>query len=313
MIISASRRTDIPALYSDWFINRLNAGYLYVRNPMNPLQVTKLLLNHESIDCIVFWTKNPETFISKLSSIKEYPYYFHFTLNPYDSAIEKSLPSKEKLIQTFTQLSDIIGTDRIIWRYDPVFFTPECSLSYHIKSFEFLAKSLAGFTSRCMFSFLTPYKKCLNNMKSVNFSVPDEAESSILAKEFVSIASSHKISLQTCAMPQDYSSLGIKKGKCIDDELISKITGKKISSQKDTCQRTQCLCAPSIDIGTYNTCTNGCIYCYANYRQSDAIKNFSSHSPELEMMHGFLTGREKITTRGQTPVSDNSFPQLKLF
>lgn len=313
MIISASRRTDIPAFYSDWFINRLNAGYLLVKNPMNPVQVTRVNLSPDFVDCVVFWTKNPEPLISRLKEISPYNYYFHFTLNPYDSSIEKNLPSKSKLVSSFIKLSDIIGPERIIWRYDPVFYTHEFDLGYHAGSFENFAKKLSGYTHRCMFSFLTPYAKCRKNMAMLEYSVPIEEEQRRLVGLLAEISRNSGIELRSCAMPSDFSSLGVSHGSCIDSELIEKITGRAVSRAKDPGQRRDCLCASSIDIGTYNTCIHGCIYCYANYNHDEAIKNHTSHAPASELLIGTLSGSEKITAKGDTSPEKSDMAQLKLF
>lgn len=311
MIISASRRTDIPALYSDWLISRLNAGYLLVKNPMNPNHVSRVSLSPDFVDCIVFWTKNPGPLIARLDDLRPYKYYFHFTLNPYNSTIEKNLPYKDKIIENFIKLSDKIGPEKIIWRYDPVFYTPDSGYIFHVRSFEHLANKLSGYTRRCMFSFLTPYAKCRKNMASVKYSVPDQKEQHLLLQSMAGIAKNAGIELHSCAMPGDCSAYGIVHGRCIDPDLVSRISGKTISSKKDPGQRKDCLCAESVDIGTYNTCTHGCLYCYANYNHAEALKNYSEHDAESELLTGELSGSEKIHVKGDT--NSGSSPQLKLF
>ncbi|HOP62612.1 MAG TPA: DUF1848 domain-containing protein [Spirochaetota bacterium] len=310
MIISASRRTDIPAFYSDWFINRVRTGYLFVRNPMNSSQITKISLSPEMVDCIVFWTKNPLPIIKSLNILDKFQYYFHFTLTPYDSSIEMNLPSKIELIDTFRRLSDTIGPSRIIWRYDPVFFTYRYNLSSHLNFYETITKKLEGYTKRCMYSFLTVYRKCEKNMKGIDFSVPDKKDSLILSESFSSIASSSGIELQTCAVEDDLSCYGIKKGKCIDDSLISELTGKNLFIPEDRNQRKYCQCAESIDIGAYNTCTHRCVYCYANYDHELAIKNFERHNPGSDLLSGTLNGSETIREKKN---KNYSAEQLKLF
>lgn len=293
-------------------MNRMEAGYLYVKNPMNPLQVSRIILSPGTVDFIVFWSKNPERIIDHLHRIKNYDYYFQYTLNPYDTTIEKNLPPKNTLIDTFIRLSDLIGPERVIWRYDPVFFTPKYTYDFHLEAFEFLAKKLTGFTRKCMTSFLTVYQKCKINMKSIQFHLPDVETRFKLLSQLSLIANSGNIELMTCAVPEDYSSIGIVKGKCIDDDLIYRLTGKRPVPGKDTGQREECYCAPSIDIGAYNTCTHGCIYCYANYNHTEAEKIFRLHKNNSELLSGALTGTEKIKTRGKThdPVENQSQPEL---
>lgn len=159
MIISASRRTDIPTYYSDWLLNRIKAGYVYVRNPMNVHQISKISLSPDVVDGIVFWTKNPIPMLDKLNALKDYMYYFQFTLNSYGVDVERNIPSKNNVIvPTFQRLSDLIGPDRVIWRYDPIFLSETYTTDYHIHYFEELAKRLSSYTKKCTISFLDFYR-----------------------------------------------------------------------------------------------------------------------------------------------------------
>ena len=143
MILSVSRRTDIPAFYSEWFYNRIKEGFVYVRNPMNIHKVSKILLSPDVIDCIVFWSKNPGPMLSRLDELKDYMYYFQFTVNPYDKGLELGVPRKEGIINTFKELSEKIGPKRVIWRYDPILLTDSMGIDYHVRYFEEIAKRLA--------------------------------------------------------------------------------------------------------------------------------------------------------------------------
>ena len=159
MIISVSRRTDIPAFYSEWFFNRLKAGEVLVRNPMNARQISKIKLTPDAVDGIVFWTKNPAPMLDRLYLLKDYIYYFQFTLNAYGKEIESGVPSKNRfVIPTFQRLSDLIGPDRIVWRYDPIFLNETYTIDYHIYYFEKLARRLSPFTRKCTISFLDSYR-----------------------------------------------------------------------------------------------------------------------------------------------------------
>lgn len=310
MIISASRRTDIPALYPDWFFNRLKAGFLLARNPLNRTQVFKISLLPDTVDCIVFWTKNPQPIFKYLNYLNSYCYYFHFTLTPYNSSIEINLPDKPRLLDNFKRLSDIIGPERIIWRYDPVFYTDNYNYSTHLKYFEEIASNLSGYTEKCIYSFLTVYKKCEKNMKSIKFCRPPVEDIIKLSEGFAKMAESAGIKLQTCAEEYELTSFGITRGKCIDDELITKISGKQLHATKDRNQRKSCLCVPSIDIGAYNTCTHRCIYCYANHDHDIAYKKFTRHNTHSEILTDELKGDEIIKEKKEVK-KDNS--QLKLF
>jgi len=310
MIISASRRTDIPALYPDWFINRLKAGFLLTRNPLNRTQISQINLAPDKVDCIVFWTKNPQPIFKYLNYLNSYYYYFHFTLTPYNSTIEINLPDKKRLLDFFKKLSDIIGPERIIWRYDPVFYTEYFNYSTHLQYFEDIASNLSGYTEKCIYSFLTVYKKCEKNMKSIKFCRPPVEDIIKLSEGFARISESAGIKLQTCADDYDLTCFGITRGKCIDDELITKISGKQLHLTKDRNQRVSCLCVPSVDIGAYNTCTHCCLYCYANYDHDIAYKKFINHNPYSEILTDGLKGDETIIEKKDIKKDNN---QLKLF
>ncbi len=278
MIISASRRTDIPAFYSKWLINRIRSESVNVRNPFNPKHIKKISLKKEDVDCFVFWTKDPVNMMDKLEYLKEFHYYFLFTLNPYSKDIERNLRNKEDIISTFQILSKKIGTKRIIWRYDPILLTDIIDMSYHINQFRNLAKHLHNYTGKCIISFIDLYRKTQKNTKNLNLKPISDKTKFEIVKNLNDISSSFNIKLQICAEKLDFSSLGIKHGKCIDSELISELRGEKIESKKDKNQRKDCKCVVSTDIGTYNTCSHNCLYCYANYNQQIVKRNRAKHN-----------------------------------
>lgn len=240
MIISASRRTDIPAFYSDWFFKRIKEGYVLVRNPMNHNIVSKVNLKPEVVDCIVLWTKDPRNMLQRLDRLNRYKYYFQFTLNPYDKEIEPYLPDKEEIIDTFIMLSEKIGRNRVIWRYDPILLSDKIDKDYHLKSFEFLAQKLRGHTEKCMISFVDLYRNVQNKVKQLKVRVPDETEMREMAAKFAEVGRAYGIKIETCAEKADLSELGVSHGKCIDDNLISDLLGKKINPEKDKRQRDAC-------------------------------------------------------------------------
>jgi DNA repair photolyase len=312
MIISASRRTDIPAFYSDWFVNRLNKGFLYVKNPFNANQISNIKLSPEIIECIVFWTKNPKKMLNKLKAIDDfgYKYYFQFTVTSYDESIEKNVPRKKEIINTFKKLSDKIGPDKVIWRYDPIFITDKFNIEYHIKWYEYLAKNLNGYTDRCIISFIDMYKKCERNLKEINVEQADISQKRLLAKEFSNTAHSFNLNIETCAEETEFKEEGINPGKCIDDILISKIINSPLSINKDKTQRQECGCVQSVDIGSYNTCRHGCKYCYANYSRKSVENNCSVHDKYSPLITGNLTGKETIIER---KIINNFLKQQTLF
>jgi len=297
MILSASRRTDIPAFFSDWFINRINEGFIYVKNPVNRKQISKLILTKESIDCIVFWTKNPSPIISKLNILKNIPYYFQFTITPYDTTIEPNVPNKNLLINEFRKLSGLIGSQRVIWRYDPIFFTPIFNVDYHVKYFEQIAGKLKGYTDKCIISIFDEYRNCEKNMRNTGYSLGEKNVILSLMEKLAIIAKSNKITLETCAENLDLSHYEIRKGKCIDDKLIERITGVKIKPEKDKYQRLECGCISSVDIGAYDSCPHNCLYCYANVNKNIVARNFENHIATSPLLIGNLLGDEKITEK----------------
>ena len=298
MIISASRRTDIPAFYSDWFFNRLKEGFVLVRNPMNIHQVSRIALDPDVVDCIVFWTKNPKPMLNKLYELQNYNYYFQFTLNSYYNDIEPNVPSKGKeVIQTFKTLFDIAGRERVVWRYDPILINQKYTIDYHIKYFRRLAELLEGKFEHCVISFVDRYRKNASNFRKNNISELEDHNISEIAESFADIAKELGFIVKTCAEKYDLSSYGICHGKCIDDELIGKIIGTELKVQKDKNQREECGCVESIDIGLYNTCPHGCKYCYANYSNSSVKTNIRKYDPASPLLCSTLTDEDIITER----------------
>lgn len=298
MIISASRRTDIPTYYSDWFFNRIKAGYVYVRNPLNAHQIRKISLSPEVVDGIVFWTKNPAPMLPKLDTLKDYMYYFQFTLNSYGANVERNIPSKKNaVIPTFQKLSDLIGPDRVIWRYDPIFLNETYTIDYHTYYFEELAKRLSPYTKKCTISFLDFYRNTKNNIASLSLSEFSAEQQKQLAKNISEIAHSYDLIVDTCAEQIELQKYGIEHARCIDDRLLERLLECPLNVKKDKNQRLECGCIESVDIGAYNTCCNGCRYCYANYSEKTVVSNFGRHDPDSPLLIGEVGPDDKITER----------------
>ena len=313
MILSVSRRTDIPTYFSDWFFNRIKDQYVMVRNPMNIHQVSKINLNPEVIDGIVFWTKNPKPMLNRLNNLKDYIYYFQFTLNAYDNDVERNIPSKNKvIIPVFQEVSDIIGPDRVIWRYDPIFINNKYTIDYHIKYFEILARRISPYTKRCIISFLDFYKKIEKNIETLSIYKISFDEQEYIARKLSEIAHSYNLQLETCAEAIDLSKYGIQHSHCIDTRLFEKLLGCKLNTKKDKNQREECGCFESIDIGAYNTCKNGCIYCYANFNNKIVNHNLSTHNPYSPLFYGELTNQDVVYERVITSCKINQ-PEFDLF
>lgn len=306
MILSASRRTDIPNYYSEWLARRFRAGFLCVRNPMNFRQVSRIALNPNVIDCIVFWTKNPAPMLPYLDEYRRYMYYFQFTLTGYGKDIEPGLPDKRRiLIPAFCELADRIGRDRVIWRYDPIFLSDHYTLDYHVKAFTRIAEALAGRTRRVVISFLDDYEKTKRNMKGINIQGLTKEKMWRLAHSFAVIAGRYGMEIQTCAEKIDLSEYGITHGACIDREYIEHLLGCRLRAGKDHGQRPECRCMESVEIGSYHTCRNGCRYCYANFsdgRMQERIRDFDVDSP---ILCGKMEPEDRITERKMKTLREN--------
>ncbi|MEI0549811.1 DUF1848 domain-containing protein [Brachyspira intermedia] len=275
MIISASRRTDIPSLHTKWFLNRLKEEYVITQNPISKNNFYKIPLNKNIVDIIVFWSKNPN--IDFLKEVRDlgYEFYLHFTITPYNKNIEKNIPDKNLLIKNFQIISKLFGKEKIIWRYDPIILNDDFDANYHINNFKNFADNLNGYTDECIFSFVQIYSKIKNNIKNIN-----DDDKIILIENIKEISEKNNIKLKSCSQDFDkITNIRVEKSACIDKERIQKILGYSIKEKKDKSQRKLCNCIESIDIGMYNTCTNGCIYCYANSK--NILKDYDANNEIL--------------------------------
>ena len=294
MILSVSRRTDIPAFFGKWFMNRLKEGFVCVRNPFNFHAVSKISLNKAVVDCIVFWTKDATNFINYLPEINNmgYKYYFQYTITPYDKAIEGNLRDKNLIIKNFKNLSKQIGKEKVVWRYDPILLTEQIDINWHVQKFEEMCKELADYTDVVIISFLDEYKK-LNKSKIRGLSFE---EMQTISKEFKTIAKKYNLKLKTCAEGHS-ESLDLEKASCIDKQLIERICDYSLNVKKDKNQRSECLCAESIDIGEYDTCNHQCLYCYANNNCKNIRTKLQKHNINSPLLVGEITNEDKIIDR----------------
>ena len=232
-----------------------------------------------------------------MSELSKYKFYFQFTLTSYDKSIEPNVPEKKYLIATFKELSNMIGRERVIWRYDPILLTDHFSIDYHIKWFEALAERLSGYTRKCVISFIDLYKKTERNLKGVNLLPLSTDIMNEIAYNFSLISAKYNIEIETCSENIDLDKYNIKHGKCIDDELISRITGKRINAKKDSGQRLACGCIKSVDIGAYNTCKHNCCYCYANFSKDMVSRNIMLHNVKAPLLCSELSAKDKVSIR----------------
>jgi hypothetical protein len=289
MILSCSRRTDIPAFYSDWFINRIKSGTVCVVNPFNPNQISRIQITPDVVDCIVFWTKNPKPLMRHLDFIDSlgYNYYFQFTITPYSVDIEPGIQNKSEIIDTFIELSNKIGKEKVILRYDPILLTTKYDLTFHERAFEKLCRKLASYTEKVVISYVDEYRKNKRNMETANMKKLNNEQMVKIAQIFKRITERYGLVLETCAEEINLNALGISHGRCIDGDLIESLVGYKIinKDQRDD-NRDFCGCMKCIDIGQYDTCNHGCAYCYANASKHITMDNVIRHNPRSEILIG---------------------------
>ncbi|MEW5867939.1 MAG: DUF1848 domain-containing protein [Chloroflexota bacterium] len=299
MIISASRRTDIPAFYAEWFIKRIQAGACEVPHPFNPRQVLRVSLAPEDVDVIVFWTRDPRPLFPHLAGLEArgYRYYFQYTLLNYPRPLEMRSPLKTRL-QAFHELAERIGPERVIWRYDPLVFTEITPPDFHLETYQRLARALRGATRRSVISLLTPYDKIKKRMQALAdqgaallpYSPQDDWFGGLLGG-LASAARANGMQITSCASELPLEQYGIQPGKCVDDEYIQEVFGLEVSHTKDPGQRKACGCVISKDIGVYDTCLFGCPYCYATSSFERARANHARHDPNRPaLLHWEETG-----------------------
>ncbi len=299
MIISASRRTDVPAFFGDWFINRLRAGWASVVNPFNAHQVRRVSLEPGQIDALVFWTKNPAPFVAHLDELdaKGFAYYLLFTLNHYPHFLEPGLPPLAKRLANFQALSQRLGPERMIWRYDPIVISSATPPEFHERTFALLAQELEGSTKRVVISFMQTYLKLQRRLKQaeeehgvefVDYKDGDhDDELTRLSAGLAKTALSRGMEIRVCAEERDLTKVGVEPSACIDARLINRLFSLNLPTDRDPHQRGACGCAPSVDIGAYNTCSHACLYCYANAGSRSLAKNLAVHDPESPCLVGW--------------------------
>ena len=296
-ILSVSRRTDIPTFYGEWFVNRLKEGFFMTRNPYNG-KVTKISFQKEDIDCIVFWTKNPIPFMRHVDEINRtgIPYYFQFTVTGYGSDMEANIPDKERIISAFRELHDK-GNGHIVWRYDPIAFTPSYTVEWHLATFRRIAENLHGYTNKCVISFVDIYPQIARSTGLCSPLGMSGIDINGFAREIANIAAAYGMTVATCAEMIDLATCGIEHNKCIDDAYISRITGKEFHIGKDKGQRKSCGCVESVDVGAYGTCRNGCRYCYANQWKSNSVSRVDAYNAKSPLLCDKLRDNEPFAEK----------------
>lgn len=297
MIISTGMRTDIPAFYSKWFINRIRAGFVYTRNPYNEHQVTKYLLTPNVVDCLCFCTKNPLPMMKYFDELEKFRQFWFVTITPYDKDIEPNVPDKSTVIDAFKKLSQKVGKNAIGWRYDPIFYSKEWDIERHIRKFENLARQLRGYTDVCVVSILDTYEKISKNAPDIY--PPSRNEQLKLLAEFVKIAKANDITIKGCYEGDFLETVGVDCLGCQTKEVLEKAIGAKLNVPKCKNSRGNCNCLLGRDIGAYNSCGHLCKYCYANADRSVVVNNMKKHNPDSPFLIGDLQADDVITDAHQ--------------
>ena len=286
MIIQTGMRTDIPAFYSKWLINRIRQGFVLVRNPYNPMQVTRYRLSPDVVDLIVFCTKNPEPMLTYMEILKPYGQYWFVTITPYGRDIEPNVPEKEKVMDDFKRLSNLVGVDSVAWRYDPIFVDSVYSIESHLEVFEKMAATLSGYTKTCIISFIDIYKKVERNFPKAREVSPKDRI--LLGKEMIRIAKQYGMVLKTCAEGDELAPYGADCTGCMTVRTFETAlhANLDVPKKKNNQRNGQCACLLGVYIGAYDTCGHLCKYCYAN---TDAVlvkENMRAHDPASPFLLG---------------------------
>ncbi len=294
MIISASRRTDLPAFYAPWFLNRIRAGYCTVPNPFNRQQVSVISLKPEDVDVLVFWTRNPRPLLPYLGEIEArgFRYYFQYTLMNNPALIDPQSPALAASLKNFRELADMVGPDKIIWRYDPIVLSKITDPDFHRQQYGLIAQALKGHTRRSVISIVDVYKKAGKRLAALSkqgleLQIPDRRMLADLMPSLLALARGSGMEIASCAEDIDLQPYGVGPGRCIDAEYIEKTFEIAVVHKKDPAQRPACGCVVSRDIGMYDSCLFGCQYCYATANFALAKASFAKHDPRSPSLIGW--------------------------
>lgn len=289
MIVSASYRTDIPAFYGTWFLNRLDAGHCRVINPYGG-PAYRVPLDREAVDGFVFWTKNAGPFLGALDEVarRGYPFVLHYTITGYPRALETSVIDADRAVAQLRRIAGRFGRRSVVWRYDPVLLTSATDAAWHRETFARLAAAISGSADEVVVSFAHIYAKTRVNLTALGrrtglaWRDPETAEKRALIADLAAIAADHRLRLTICAQ-RELQVEGSEAARCIDAARLSDLAGRSIAAKRRG-NRPDCACAVSRDIGAYDTCPHGCIYCYAVRNRGVARRRFGAHDPTGEFL-----------------------------
>ncbi len=307
MILHTGLRTDIPAFYPKWLANRIKEGYVLVRNPYNPLQVTRYQITSEVVDVMAFCTKNPAPFLPYMDLLDGYGQYWYVTITPYGQDIEPKVPTRETVMQDFIRLSKLVGVQSVGWRYDPIFLSDTYTVERHIRDFEEMARTLEGYTTVCIISFIDLYKKVVRNFLEVK--AVEKEDRLVIGKEFVRIGKKYGITIKTCAEGNELEAFGVDCSGCMTASVYEKAIDCSLNVPNVKGARSECGCLLNCDIGAYNTCGHLCRYCYANYDDKTVMDNMKKHNSTSPLLIGELSPDDVVSDAKQTSWKDG---QLRL-
>ena len=307
MILNTGQRTDIPAFYTPWLLNRLREGFVLVRNPYNPAAVTRYRLSPEVMDLIGFCTKNPAPMLPHMAALRPYAQYWFVTITPYGREIEPNVPDKREVVEAFRALSRILGPDNVGWRYDPIFLSDDYPAERHLEAFSRIAHALKGFTHTAVISFIDLYEKTKRNFPEAK-AVPREARLA-LGKAMVDIAGQCGMALKPCAEGSELAAYGADCSGCMTLATYERAIGSRLRAPGFVPARESCACYLSCDIGAYNTCGHLCRYCYANHDAATVRANRRAHDPDSPLLVGRLRPEDIVRDARQASWID---PQLRM-
>ena len=292
MILQTGLRTDIPAFYTSWFLNRLAEGFVLARNPYNPRQVTRYRLDPAVVDCIGFCTKNPAPMLPHMDKLAAFGQHWFVTITPYGTDIEPRVPRKEQVMADVCRLSNILGPQCVTWRYDPILLTEAYTVERHLADFAAMCAVLEGATDTCVISFIDLYEKVKRNFPEIR--AVRREDRLHLGREMAAIAEKHDIRLKSCCEGDELAAFGVDCTGCMTLSTYEKALGCRLNAPKQPKSTRGCLCHLSADVGAYNTCVHGCRYCYANYDDASVRRAMAQHDPASPLLIGHVQPEDVI-------------------
>ena len=302
MIINTGQRTDIPAFYSEWFVNRLKAGFVLARNPYNPQRITRYRLTPDVVDVIGFCTKNPAPMLPHMDLLRPFGQYWYVTITPYGRDIEPHVPNKLRVLESFRRLSQIAGVNSVGWRYDPILISEEWPVQRHIKAFEYMANALRGYTKTAVISFIDLYEKTKRNFPEAKTVSP--ADQMILGQAMAEICDRCGMTLRPCAEGNALAPFGADCSGCMTAAMYEQAIGQRLKIPSRAPARKACACYLGGDIGAYNSCGHLCRYCYANYDAETVRANLKAHDPQSPLLIGHVMPGDEIRDADQESWKD---------